>query len=193
MRVGADPPRVTPGAAPVLVAFVLEGGGSYGAAQVGMLHALLEAGIVPDLVVGTSVGALNGALLAAWPDPWRSLDDLAEMWRGVRRRDVLPVRPARALRALAGRASALVPNDGLGRLIDRWLPVSRLEQLAVPFAAVATDIVSGEPVVLRTGDARSALLASSALPGVYPPVRVGGRELVDGGTKAWKEEGLPSR
>jgi NTE family protein len=94
------------------------------------------------------------------------------------------VRPTKAVRALVGRGAGLVPNDGLGRLIDRWLPVAHLEDLAVPFAAVATDIVSGEPVVLRQGVARPALLASSALPGVYPPVHIDGHDLVDGGVVA---------
>jgi NTE family protein len=166
------------------VAFAFEGGGSYGAAQVGMLTALLEAGITPDLVVGTSVGAFNAAMLAARTDFRRSLDEMERMWRSIRRRDVLPVRPYRAMSALMGRRRGLVPNDGLGRVIDRWLPVTRLEDLALPFAAVATDIVSGQPVVMRSGLARHSLLASSALPGVYPPVRVEGRDLVDGGLVA---------
>lgn len=164
-----------------LVAFALEGGGSYGAAQVGMLLALLDAGIVPDLVVGTSVGALNGAVLAARGDLRRSMGDLERLWRSIRRRDVLPLHPANALRALTGRGAGLVSNDGLGRIIDRWLPVGRLEHLALPFAAVATDIATGEAVVLRRGEARAALLASSALPGVYEPVRMGDLDLVDGG------------
>lgn len=167
-----------------LVAFALEGGGSYGAAQVGMLYALVDAGLVPDLVVGTSVGALNGALLAARTDLRRSLADMERMWHGIRRRDVLPLRPGSALRAMAGRRAGLVPHDGLGRVIDRWLPVTRLEDLVIPFAAVATDIVSGEPVVLRRGAARAALLASSALPGVYAPVTIDGHDLVDGGVVA---------
>lgn len=203
MRAGADPSwsaaaaperargehRVLPPApdaagGPAVVAFVLEGGGSYGASQVGMLNALLDAGIVPDLVVGTSVGALNGALLASRLDLRRSLDDMERMWRGLRRRDVLPLRPHRAASALAGRRAGLVANDGLGRVIDRWLPVTRLDDLVLPFAAVATDIHSGVPVVMRAGAARQALLASSALPGVFPPVSVGGRQLVDGGVTA---------
>lgn len=204
MRAGADPPWLScatvgrgadaaevsrPGtqgdvADGGMVAFVFEGGGSYGAAQVGMLNALLDAGVTPDLVVGTSVGALNGALLASRTDLRRSLDDMERMWRGIRRRDVLPLHPYRALSAVVGRGAGLVANDGLGRIIDRWLPVTRLEDLALPFAAVATDIVSGVPVVMRHGAARRALLASSALPGVFPPVAVDGRELVDGGLVA---------
>lgn len=186
-RAQADAPDPSPPAAdgerPV-VAFVLEGGGSYGASQVGMLNALVDAGITPDLVVGTSVGALNGALLASRAELRRSLDEMERMWRGLRRRDVLPLKPYRAVSALAGRRSGLVPNDGLGRVIDRWLPVTRLDDLVLPFAAVATDIHSGVPVVMRSGAARQALLASSALPGVYPPVAVGGRQLVDGGVTA---------
>lgn len=189
MRVGASPSPVAPTAVDRdgarrtgrRLAFVLEGGGSYGAAQVGMLLALVDAGLQPDLVVGTSVGALNGALLAARLDLRRSLGDLERMWRGLRRRDVLPVRAGDTVRALAGRSAGIVPSDGLGQVIDRWLPVGRLEQLAVPFAAVATDIATGEPVVLREGQARRALLASSAVPGLYAPVRVGELDLVDGG------------
>lgn len=189
MRVGVSPSPEAPVGAVAdagrrsgrLRAFALEGGGSYGAAQVGMLLALVDAGIQPDLVVGTSVGALNGALLAARLDLRRSLGDLERMWRGLRRRDVLPVRAGDTVRALAGRRAGIVPNDGLGQVIDRWLPVVRLEHLAVPFAAVATDIATGEPVVLREGHARPALLATSAVPGLYAPVRVGEVDLVDGG------------
>ena len=192
MRMGADPPWLaanTPRARSEpaegdITAFAFEGGGSYGAAQVGMLYALVEAGIVPDLVVGTSVGAMNGAMFASRVDGRRAVTDLEHMWRRIRRRDVLPLRPVGAVRAVLGRRAGLVPHDGLGLLIDRWLPVERLEQLVIPFAAVATDIVTGEPVVLREGHARTALLASGAIPGLYAPVCVDGRELVDGGVVA---------
>ena len=201
MRTGADPPwlsvtsgaerareavsrTVAHGSGASVTAFALEGGGSYGAAQIGMLYALVEAGIEPDLVVGTSVGAMNGAMFAARLDARRAVEDLEHMWRRIRRRDVLPVRPVGAFGAILGRRAGLVPPDGLGRLIDRWLPVAQLQDLARPFAAVATDIVTGEPVVLREGPARTALLASGAIPGLYAPVRIDGHDLVDGGVVA---------
>jgi NTE family protein len=200
MRAGADPPwvSVSAGSGPAVnrarpdgegssvgtVAFVFEGGGSLGAAQVGMLYALVEAGITPDLVVGTSVGAMNGALLASRADLRRSIGDLECMWRSIRRGDVLPVRPVDAFRAVVGRRAGLVPASGLARLVERWLPVTDLGDLTLPFAAIATDIDTGEAVPLRAGPARDALLASAAIPGVYAPVRLGGRTLVDGGLVA---------
>lgn len=172
----SSPPELTGLAGlPRPVAAVVGGGGVYGATQVGVGYALEEHGFVPDLIVGTSVGAFNGAVAAAHPgDAARSL---ARTWTGLRRREVFPF-GFRSFRA------GLFADAGLRRLIVRAGLPSRIEELAVPFVAVATDLVSGEPVLLDHGDLESALLASAAIPGVLPPVVRDGRTLVDGGAVA---------
>ena len=161
-------------------AVVLSGGGSLGAVQVGMLIALAERGVVPDLVVGASVGALNGAWLAAHPD----LDGarrLAGIWASVRRPDVFPLQAASAVRGLLGRQDHLVSNTALRRLLRRHVPHERLESFPVDLFVVATEVGTGLGVLLSEGDAVEAILASSAIPGVFPPVRVGAHVLMDGG------------
>lgn len=160
-------------------AFVLSGGGSLGAVQAGMLQALLSGGITPDLVVGASVGALNGALLAGRPDPV-GVEELVRLWRGLRRADVFRLSPRSALWAGLGRGSALLSSAGLGQLIDAHLRFSRIEDAAVPLVVVATDLADGSAVVLREGSVREALLASAAVPGLLPAVSIVGRSLVDG-------------
>lgn len=159
-------------------AFVLSGGGSLGAVQVGMLLALEERGITADLVVGSSVGSLNGAWVAAHPGtPVRRL---AEVWTGLRRRDVFPVGPT-GLIGLAGRRDHLVSPAPLQRLIQQNLPYRDIADFPIPLHVVATEVLTGLEVVLARGDAVQAVLASAAIPGVFPPVRVGNHLLMDGG------------
>ncbi|MGW1713476.1 patatin-like phospholipase family protein [Streptomyces sp. NPDC002156] len=163
-------------ALPRPVAVVVGAGGVLGAAHVGVGYALEQRGFVPDMIIGTSVGALNGAIAATHPEraaPW-----LDHVWTQLRRREVYP------LGYLSSRAS-LFTDRGLRRLIARAGLPSRIEQLAVPFTAVAMDLVTGTPVLLDHGDLESALLASAAIPGVLPPVERGGRTLVDGGVVAY--------
>ena len=161
-------------------AFVLSGGGSLGALQVGMLQALLTAGVQPDLVVGTSVGSINGAWIAVEPDRTRA-EQLADMWRRTTRDDVFHFSPLDAIRGLAGKANHLLSNERLRRLLDMHWPAARLEEAKVPLYVVATDLSTGREVVLSKGPVVDALLASSAIPGVFPPVTIQGRQLVDGG------------
>jgi NTE family protein len=165
----------------VTTAFVLSGGGSLGAVQVGMLQALAEQGISPDLLVGTSAGALNAAFVAAHGTGRAALDRLAGIWTTLRREDVFPVRAPQVLLALAGARDSLCVHDGLERLVRQHLALSRLDDAATPVHLVATDLLSGEEVLMSDGDPVSAVLASSALPAVLPPVQRGGRTLVDGG------------
>lgn len=165
------------------VAFVLQGGASLAAGQVGMLRALLAAGITPDLVIGTSAGALNAVAFAQDPS-LAGLRALEDQWRTVRRQDVLPLRATPVLAALRGRCDGVVSPAPLRSWIASGLSSGRLEDAVVPVGVVATDRESGRPVVLRTGDAVAALLASSAVPGIYPSVTIGGRRLVDGGVAA---------
>lgn len=163
-------------ALPRPVAVVVGAGGVLGAAHIGVGYALERHGIVPDMIVGTSVGALNGAIAAAHPQraaPW-----LEHVWTQLRRRDVYP------LGYLSSRTSVFT-DRGLRRLIARAGLPSRIEELAVPFTAVATDLVTGAQVLLDRGDLESALLASAAIPGMLPPVNRAGRTLVDGGLVAY--------
>lgn len=161
-------------------AFVLAGGASLGSIQVGMLQALFEAGIRPDLLVGTSVGALNAAVIAGQPD-LDGVRALAEVWRSVRRADIFPAAPWHGALGFFGRRNSLVSSDALRRLLTTHLRFASLEDAAVPLHVVAADVQSGLEVVLSRGDAIEAILASAAIPGVFPPVVVDGHALMDGG------------
>ena len=161
-------------------AFVLSGGASLGSVQVGMLLGLAEAEIVPDLIVGTSVGAINGAWIASRPDV-DGIGALAELWRSLSRRDVFPTRPLTGLLGFVGWRRNLVPSNGLRGLLEDHIEFSRLEDAPIPLHVVATDVLSGQDVLLSSGDAVDAVLASAAIPGVFPPVQVAGRDMIDGG------------
>lgn len=163
------------------IAYVLGGGASYGAVQVGHLRALAETDITPDFVVGTSVGSLNGAILAE--QPASAHQRLADLWAGMTRQSVFGSMLGTAFNVVSGKASA-VPNTGLREVIESAVTARRFEDLALPHTAVATDFDTGEPVPLHSGDLVPALLASSAIPLVFPPVPLGGRRLVDGGIVA---------
>jgi NTE family protein len=158
-------------------AFVLAGGGSLGAVQVGMLMALSDAGVRPDLVVGSSVGALNAAFFAGEPTA-AGAAKLATIWRGLRRRDVFPF----TLRTLAnwfGPTGALFESVRLRRLIEENLGYENLQEAGVPLHVVATSL-AGESVCLSSGRAADAVMASAAIPAVFPAVEIGGRYLMDG-------------
>jgi NTE family protein len=162
-------------------AFVLSGGGSLGAVQVGMLQALADRRITPDLLVGTSAGALNAVFVAAHGTGPAALEALAGTWAALRRDDVFPVRVPQMLLALAGARDSLCTDHGLGRLVRQHVSFARLEDAPIPVHLVATDLLSGDEVLLSKGDTLTAVLASSAVPAVLPPVRRDGRTLVDGG------------
>jgi NTE family protein len=161
-------------------AFVLSGGSSLGAIQVGMLQALMEAGIRPDLLIGTSVGAINAAWMAAQPNPEGALK-LAEVWSGLRRQHIFPLNPWAGARGLFGRTDHVISNSGLRSVLEKNLPFERLEETRVPVHVVTTDLKNGRVVILSSGPAIPALLASTAIPGVFPPVQIGRRKLIDGG------------
>lgn len=161
-------------------ALVLAGGGSYGAVQVGMLQALIEAGLRFDLVVGASVGALNGAYFAARPDA-QGVAELARLWLSLRQADVFPFSLTEAIGGLLQRRGYMLHPQALQRLIRRALPLQRIEDAQLPLHIVATDILNGAEVVLSHGAIEPALLASAAIPLVFPAVPIGERLLVDGG------------
>jgi NTE family protein len=157
---------------------VFAGGGSFGAIQVGMMHALAAHGIVADMVVGSSVGALNGAYYAGVP----TLDGakhLAGIWRGLRRQDVFPISVLTLLAFLRHR-DFLISHDGVRRLIDDHLPYKNLQDAKLPVHIVTTNIVTGGSVVLSDGPAAEAIVASTSIPGVFAPVLHNGMYLADG-------------
>ncbi|HXN57566.1 MAG TPA: patatin-like phospholipase family protein [Candidatus Angelobacter sp.] len=160
-------------------AFAISGGGARGAAQVGMLRALIERDIVPDFIVGVSIGAWNGAWLAHRPDlEW--VQSLEEVWHQVSRRS-LDMVWWRAARNMMRRKPSLYEGGGLSRFIAQHLQVSNFEDLAVPLHTVAIDLTMGKKAVFSHGPLGPAVLASSAIPGVFPPVVIDGRQHVDGG------------
>lgn len=145
-----------------------------------MLLGLAQAGIAPDFIVGTSVGAVNGGWLASRPDA-AGIADLADVWRSLSRSDVFPTHLVVGLLGFLGQRQSLVPDTGLRRLLVRHLRFSQLEDAPIPLHVVATDVVSGKDVLLSSGDAVDAIAASAAIPAVLPPVKVNGRDLMDGG------------
>jgi len=160
-------------------AFVLSGGGNQAVCQVGMLRALLERGIVPDVLIGTSAGACNASVIAATPN-LAGVDRLVEIWESLRGEDVFPGgRLARAWQLIT-RDNHLFDNIGLRQLIAGGDTPKTFEELAVPLRVIACDLETGEEVVFAAGPLEPALLASTALPGLFPPIRHDGRVLVDG-------------
>ncbi len=160
-------------------AFVLGGGGLLGAHEVGMLRALADAGVRPDLIVGTSVGAINGALVAA--DPARAADRLYEIWQGDALRGAFS-------EALWGRAVRLLRSgthlhslDPLRDLLSATLPGTGFADLELPFQCVAASIEGACARWFSSGPVVPAVLASCAVPGLLPPVELDGEHFFDGG------------
>jgi NTE family protein len=161
-------------------AFVLSGGASLAAVQVGMLQALSDAGVRPDMVVGTSAGAFNAAWVAGHPDD-ASLDQLERIWTSIRREEVFRPDPVHLVGAAFGRGNHLFGASGLRALAERHLAFRRLEEAAIPLHVVATEVVTGRELLISKGPAVNALMASAAIPAIFAPVTVGGRALMDGG------------
>jgi NTE family protein len=161
-------------------AFVLSGGGNQGVSQVGMLRALLERGIIPDVVIGTSAGALNGAAVAYAPN-LTGVAQLAAVWEQLQTDHVFPGGRIHRAWNIVRRGTHLFGNDGLAALIHHSSPARSFSDLQIPLRVIATDLDTGEEVVLARGPLKPALLASAALPGVFPIVVHAGRRLVDGG------------
>jgi NTE family protein len=161
-------------------AFVFSGGSSLGAIQVGMLKVLVESGFSPDFVVGSSVGAINAAYFAADPTI-DGVSRLERLWCELRRSDIFPVGVfSSVLRVLSGRGH-IVESRALEQLLARHLPFKKLEEVKLPCHIIATDMLEGIELRLSRGPAIPALLASAAIPGVFPPVKLGTHFGVDGG------------
>jgi NTE family protein len=159
-------------------ALVLAGGGSLGAIQVGMLHSLAARGIAADMVVGSSVGALNGAYYAGNPT-LQGVQQLETIWRGLHRRDIFPL-TWRTLLGFLRRRDFLLGSDGLCQLVEKHLPYRNLQEAKIPIHIVATDILTGKTAVLSDGPAAQAILASTAIPAAFAPVKFETKYLADG-------------
>ena len=161
-------------------AFVLGGGGVLGACEVGMLRALLEAGVVPDLVLGTSVGAINGAVFAAEPN----LDGVARLekvWTELDARGLFEGSVFARLGTAVRTRTHLHPNEPLRLMLAQALGTLRIEELPLRFACVAACIERAAETWFAAGPAVEAVLASCAVPGILPPVRLGDEHYLDGG------------
>jgi NTE family protein len=165
---------------PTRTAFVLGGGGVLGSSQVGMLRALLDRGIRPDLILGTSIGSVNGAFVAADPTP-ASADRLAQVWQRVREEGEFLENPLRQAARAAKYRTHFMSMRPLRRVIDEHLGVERIEDLRVPFQCVAAHIESSKARWFTGGPIAPALLASCAVPGMFAPVEIDGQHFLDGG------------
>jgi len=163
------------------IAYVLGGGGSYGASQAGQLRALARTDLRPDFIVGTSVGSLNGTILAETPET--AGDRLSAFWSLVDR-DMVFGSPRTMMMNLASLRPAVADPKPLQNLIEASTPSRDFADLELPLTAVAADVNSGHHVELTSGDLVSALMASTAIPGVFPSVKREGRKLIDGGVMA---------
>ena len=170
-----------PDAAPdAMTAFVFCGGAGLGALQVGMLRALVERGMRPDIVTGSSSGAINALVFASDPT-LDAVERLERLWLSVRRRDLFRVNPWTVGRAVLGGGTYLAASTHIRRVLESTLPVARIEDTEIPLAITLTDTASRRQVVVHAGDALQTIMASSAVPGLFPAVQIGGREYIDGG------------
>lgn len=160
-------------------ALVLAGGGSLGAVQVGMLQALVESGVQADMVVGASVGAINGAYFSARPHA-QGVEELAALWLSLRSEDMFPIHAFSTIKSLLLGHNHIARADGLARLLHKKLPVARIEQTELPLHILATDLLTGKEALLSSGPLSEALLASSAIPLIFPHRVIDGQALVDG-------------
>jgi NTE family protein len=162
-------------------AFVFTGGGSLGAIQVGMLRVLLASGIQADFVVGSSVGAINASYFAGSPNAG-GVATLEQIWTGLRRADIFPFTLSNAI-GLIRHPGNIVDPAGLRRVIETNLPYADIQDSEIPLHIMATN-QQGQGIRLSSGPATEAILASTAIPGVFPPVPIDGDELMDGAIAA---------
>lgn len=165
---------------PVETAFVLGGGGNRGAVQVGMMRALVEREIQPDLLVGTSIGAINGSAFAGMPN-LEGVYLAADLWRRIAADDVFPRRRFHGTWRFLEKRPSVFPMDGLRGIVSTNLRFDKLEEARVPLLIIATRLEDGQEEWFTTGPAIDAVMASAALPGLYPAVEIGGLHYFDGG------------
>jgi NTE family protein len=165
---------------PMTTAYVLGGGGVLGAAEVGMLRALFEIGAVPDLVLGTSVGALNGAMVARDPTP-AVIDRLTELWQDASTARAISDRPLRTVRRAVSTGTHLYSADFMQQRLREEFGETTFEDLAVPLQVCAASIERAAEHWFSTGLLVDAIMASAAVPGLLPPAEVAGEHYLDGG------------
>ncbi|HEX4127668.1 MAG TPA: patatin-like phospholipase family protein [Acidimicrobiales bacterium] len=166
--------------APHRTAFVLAGGGSRGAVQVGMLQELIRRDIRADRVFGASVGAINGASYAGQPT-LENAERMADIWRAVKGTDIFPRGPLDGPWAFLQKRPSVHANTGLRAIIEAGIDYENLEDAAIPIEVVTTSLTDGRERWIGHGPAVGAVLASSAIPSIFPPVIIDGDMLVDGG------------
>ena len=163
-----------------VTALVLAGGGTRGATQVGMLQVLTEHGFVPDRIYGSSVGAVNGAAFAG--DPTRDgVQRMTEIWRGLTRETVYPQGRLHGPWLYLQQRDSVFVNAGLRQVVEEGIGFERLEDAVIPVEVVATSLTDGRERWFTYGPAVDAVLASSAVPAIFPPVEIGGERFIDGG------------
>jgi NTE family protein len=170
----------SPGPLPGRTAFVLAGGGSRGAVQVGMLEELVRRGIRADRVFGASVGAINGAAYAGNPT-LEGIERMATVWLSVTGTDIFPRGTFDGPWAFFQKRAAVHANAGLRAIIEAGIDYENLEDAAIPIEVVTTSLTDGRERWITHGPAVEAILASSAIPSIFPPVTIDGDVLVDGG------------
>ncbi len=163
---------------PQPVWWVMAGGGAHGAVQLGSLQAVAETDLTADAVLGTSAGALTGATVAE--DPVAAVTRLTYLWSDLELSDIIGADWASVMSPTNLAKASLADNAGERASLEAVYRARRFDELLLPFAAVATDLDSGQPTILDSGELIPALLASSAIPGVLPPVQIGGRWYIDG-------------
>lgn len=156
-------------------ALVLCGGGAQGAAEIGFYQAMVEQGVKPDFIIGTSIGAVNGAFIASGLD----ISQLKALWNGISEQKLYRFNPE--LLWKWGNASSLFKPTGIKRFLQQHLPVDTFEELDIPLTIVATDLQNAGSTYIDSGELLPALLASCALPVYFPPQIINGNQLVDGG------------
>jgi len=167
----------TPGESSSRPALVLGGGGAYGVIQAAYMHAAYEHGFRPRVVVGTSVGSLNGAWLALHPD---QPDELLRIWIGLDQMRLVRLNPFRLATRLVRNPMSLTTNNIVPELTANHIGDSRFEDTQLEFAVVATNLLRGAKHVFRSGPLAPAILASTAIPAVFEPVEIDGELFVDG-------------
>ena len=165
---------------PYEVAFVLGGGGILGAHEVGMLRALAESSIEADVVLGTSVGAINGALFAADPTV-AGVERLSELWADSNFAELSTGSVLRRVATLARTGTHLQSLTEVRARLVEALPVGRVDELELPFQCVAASIERAAEHWFEEGDLADVVLASCAVPGILPPVKIGDEHFIDGG------------
>jgi NTE family protein len=162
------------------IAFVLGGGGVLGAHEVGMLRALVEREVTPNVVLGTSIGAVNGAFFAADPTP-AGIERLIELWSDPALAQISAGSLLRRVGTLARSGTHVESPDAMRRRLQELLPVTRVEDLEVPFQCVAASIEHAAEHWFADGPLVDVLLASCAVPGILPPIPIDGEHFIDGG------------